>query len=145
MVAQRLMCEKTFWAHVFCIAQFLTLSLPFLAPPVKLSQWYTPSTHHMYSLFHPPLFAPLLNSFTPQTHPSLHKQVSSQRRPGESDAEWARRQEAARKEVNSHLLVFLHGALQALTAIGLLQVRTDVGFCGCGWQRCWALLYFVLL
>jgi hypothetical protein len=52
----------------------------------------------------------------------LHTQVSSRRRPNESDAEWARRQEAARQEVNSHLLVFIHGSLQALTAIGLLQV-----------------------
>jgi hypothetical protein len=48
--------------------------------------------------------------------------VSSRRRPNESDADWARRQEAARQEVNSHLLVFIHGSLQALTAIGLLQL-----------------------
>lgn len=51
-------------------------------------------------------------------------QVSSRRRPNESDADWAKRQEAARQEVNSHLLVFIHGSLQALTAIGLLQVGT---------------------
>jgi hypothetical protein len=50
------------------------------------------------------------------------EQISSRRLSGESDAEWARRQEAARKEVNAHLLVFIHGCLQALTAIGLLQL-----------------------
>lgn len=48
--------------------------------------------------------------------------VSSRRLPSESDAEWAKRQEAARREVNAHLLVFIHGALQALTAVGLLQL-----------------------
>jgi hypothetical protein len=55
--------------------------------------------------------------------------VSSRRRPTESDADWAKRQERARQEVNSHLLVFIHGSLQALTAIGLLQV------CVCGGGR----------
>lgn len=48
--------------------------------------------------------------------------TSSRRRAGESDAEWAKRQEAARAEVNAHLLVFVHGFLQALTAVGLLQL-----------------------
>jgi hypothetical protein len=64
---------------------------------------------------------PALSSFL--VPPLLPVQVSSRRRPNESDADWAKRQEAARQEVNSHLLVFIHGALQALTAIGLLQVR----------------------
>lgn len=58
----------------------------------------------------------------PTPRPPSTLQVSSRRRPNESDADWAKRQEAARQEVNSHLLVFIHGALQALTAIGLLQV-----------------------
>lgn len=49
-------------------------------------------------------------------------QVSSRRLAGESDAEWAKRQEAARAEINQRLLVFIHGSLQALTAIGLLQL-----------------------
>lgn len=59
--------------------------------------------------------------------------MSSRRRPDESDADWAKRQEAARKEVNSHLLVFIHGALQALTAIGLLQVGNCVPAHVKGW------------
>jgi len=53
-------------------------------------------------------------------HQSL--QVSSRRLPGESDADWTRRQEAARLEVNQRLLVFIHGFVQALTAVGLLQL-----------------------
>eukprot|EP00775_Hariotina_reticulata_P008774 gene8774-8953_t len=48
--------------------------------------------------------------------------VSSRRVPGESDADWTRRQEAARQEVNQRLLVFIHGFVQALTAVGLLQL-----------------------
>ncbi|KAF8059207.1 lvsF [Scenedesmus sp. PABB004] len=48
--------------------------------------------------------------------------LSSRRLPGESDAEWARRQDAARADINGRLLVFLHGGLQALTALGLLQL-----------------------
>ncbi len=63
-------------------------------------------------------------------------QVSSRRRPNESDADWAKRQEAARQEVNSHLLVFIHGALQALTAIGLLQVRLWTVVLGSACDRC---------
>jgi hypothetical protein len=49
-------------------------------------------------------------------------QVSSRRLASESDADWAKRQEAARQEINSRLLVFIHGGLQALTAAGLLQL-----------------------
>jgi hypothetical protein len=72
--------------------------------------------------------------------------VSSRRRPNESDADWAKRQEAARQEVNSHLLVFIHGSLQALTAIGLLQVggrhwdfRHGWGLTGCSQAKlAWA-------
>lgn len=65
---------------------------------------------------------------------ALPRQVSSRRGAAESDAEWAARQEAARREVNGRLLVFLHGFVQALTAAGLLQLlpfkpRT-VGFFG---------------
>lgn len=48
--------------------------------------------------------------------------VSSRRLAGESDADWAKRQEAARQEINQRMLVFIHGALQALTAVGLLQL-----------------------
>ncbi|WIA18315.1 hypothetical protein OEZ85_009780 [Tetradesmus obliquus] len=48
--------------------------------------------------------------------------VSSRRLARESDAEWAKRQEAARQEINGRLLVFIHGGLQALTAAGLLQL-----------------------
>lgn len=65
---------------------------------------------------------PTCVSVTPACLRLARTQVSSRRRPNETDAEWARRQEAARQEVNSHLLVFIHGSLQALTAIGLLQV-----------------------
>lgn len=49
-------------------------------------------------------------------------QVSSRRLAGESDADWTRRQESARQEINQRLLVFIHGGLQALTAMGLLQL-----------------------
>lgn len=48
--------------------------------------------------------------------------VSSRRLPNESDADWFKRQEAARAEINQRLLVFIHGGLQALTAAGLLQL-----------------------
>eukprot|EP00882_Tetradesmus_deserticola_P000620 GHRQ01000677.1.p1 GENE.GHRQ01000677.1~~GHRQ01000677.1.p1 ORF type:complete len:252 (+),score=112.71 GHRQ01000677.1:194-949(+) len=48
--------------------------------------------------------------------------LSSRRMAGETDAEWAKRQEVARQEINGRLLVFIHGALQALTAAGLLQL-----------------------
>jgi hypothetical protein len=49
-------------------------------------------------------------------------QLSSCRVAGETDAEWAKRQDAARTEINNRLLVFIHGGLQALTAAGLLQL-----------------------
>jgi hypothetical protein len=48
--------------------------------------------------------------------------MSSRRRPGETDAEWTARAAAAREEARGRLLVFLHGGLQALTAVGLLQL-----------------------
>lgn len=49
-------------------------------------------------------------------------ELAAPRREGESDADWAKRQEAARKETNGRLLVLFHGLVQAGTAAGLLQV-----------------------
>eukprot|EP00877_Chromochloris_zofingiensis_P005583 jgi/Chrzof1/15025/Cz09g24120.t1 len=49
-------------------------------------------------------------------------QASARRLPNEGDVEWAKRQEAARKEINQRLLVLVHGLVQALTAVGLLQL-----------------------
>jgi len=48
--------------------------------------------------------------------------ASARQRPGETEVDWAKRQEQARQEVSQHLLVFIHGFVQALTAIGLLQL-----------------------
>lgn len=48
--------------------------------------------------------------------------VSARQRPGETEVDWAKRQEQARQEVSQHLLVFVHGLMQALTAVGLLQL-----------------------
>lgn len=61
-------------------------------------------------------------------------EAAAPRREGESDAEWDKRQEAARRETNGRLLVLFHALVQAGTAAGLLQVvamkpRT-VGFLG---------------
>lgn len=39
-------------------------------------------------------------------------QASARRLPNEGDVEWAKRQEAARKEINQRLLVLVHGLVQ---------------------------------
>lgn len=49
-------------------------------------------------------------------------EAAAPRRDGESDAEWAKRQDAAKNEINGRLLVLFHGLVQAGTAAGLLQV-----------------------
>ncbi|KAI8467564.1 MAG: peroxisomal biogenesis factor 11-domain-containing protein [Monoraphidium minutum] len=49
-------------------------------------------------------------------------EAAAPRKDGEGDAEWAKRQEAARAEVNGRLLVLFHALVQAGTAAGLLQV-----------------------
>lgn len=49
-------------------------------------------------------------------------EAAAPRADGESDVEWAKRQEAARREINSRALVLFHGLVQAGTAAGLLQV-----------------------
>lgn len=46
----------------------------------------------------------------------------SKRREGESEEQWAAREESIRGEVNTRLLALVHGIVQALTAAGLLQV-----------------------
>jgi hypothetical protein len=48
--------------------------------------------------------------------------ISARQRPGESEAEWAARAEAARADINQRLLVLVHAGVQAATAVGLLQL-----------------------
>lgn len=48
-------------------------------------------------------------------------EATAPRRAGESDVEWAKRQDAARRELNGRLLVLFHALVQAGTAAGLLQ------------------------
>jgi len=49
-------------------------------------------------------------------------EAAAPRKEGEGDAEWAKRQEAARQETNGRLLVLFHALVQMGTAMGLLQV-----------------------
>jgi hypothetical protein len=49
-------------------------------------------------------------------------EAAAPRRDGEGDAEWAKRQQTAKAEINGRLLVLFHALVQAGTAAGLLQV-----------------------